>query len=460
MAYRRKCNQITGIYRTADKIDNLKIRVTFKTIFSLIKIPPYNPIDENVAEMQKDEVEVVELTWQEKRLSCKEIQSYQYTEQCKTDLEKLYNEMIGKKQLTKEGKTPGKIFTYTIEDKRDLSRFVIDMPDDPRSDSESRRSKTSLNSAQSTDLLSPTHKVKYGNSLDLTNRGFDSYYIMIELHTEMILITINYRKSDGLLVIYPDFNDFKSNPYMLEVDADTKQMYHFGLENISVTKKPAYHPPSSSRFRSNVQALEQSMTHLHLLPSETSLQRAFLLFQIVKGTGFEYDNLHVKFNVSIPPTTETIHESGHLYGSTHSSYKNTTGTWNFSYCHEIALECTNGFKFSDFLDITFKVISIDEWKRERVEGFTMKRVPLRPGLSEKDDLDCYRIVTDKVLDKLRRYFIGDKGFQEDFSVKRALHMESHSRYGIKTVTTGTLTVIVYVLMQNKAKKIILNGFDD
>lgn len=459
MAYRRKCNQITGIYRTADKIENLKIRITFKTIFSLIKIPPYNPIDENVAEMQKDEVEVVDLVWQEKRLSFKEIQSYQYTEQCKTDLEKQYNEIIRKKQLTKEEKTPGKIFTYTIEDKRDLSRFVLEMPDEARFDNDSSHSKTSANSANS-ELLSATRHRKYGNSLDLTNRGFESYYIMIELHKEMILITINYRKSDGLLVVYPDFNDFKSNPYILEVDADTKQMYHFGLENISVSKKPLY-VPQSNRFRTNLKALEQTLTQLHLLPSETSLQRAFLLFQIVKGKGFEYDNLHVNFNVSIPPTTEAIHESQVLYGSTHSSYKNTkTGTWNFSYCHEITLECTNGFKFNDFVDLNFKIISIDEWKRERVEGFTMTRIPLRPGFSEIQELDCYRVVSDSFLDKLRRYFIGDKGFQEDFSVKRALHIESHSRYGMQTVTTGTLTLIVYILMQNKAGKIILNNFDD
>lgn len=458
MAYRRKCNQITGIYRTADKIDNLKIRVTFKTIFSLIKIPPYNPIDENVAEMQKDDVEVVELAWQEKRLSFKEIQSYQYTEQCKTDLEKQYNEIIRKKQLTKEGKAPGKVFTYTIEDKRDLSRFVLDMPDDTRIDNESSNSKISVNSAHTELLSPPTRQRKYGVSLDLTNRGFESYYIMIELHKEMILITINYRKSDGLLVVYPDFNDFKNNPYVLEVDADTKQMYHFGLENISLSKKPLYAP---HRFRTNIQALEQSLTQLHLLPSETTLQRAYLLFQIVKARGFEYDNLHVKFNVNIPPTTEIMEASGELYGSTHSSYKNSnTGTWNFSYCHEIVLECTNSFKFNDFIDLNFKIIAIDEWKRERVEGFTMSRIPLQPGFSEKQELDCYRVVSDSFLDKLRRYFIGDKGFQEDFSVKRTLHMESHSRYGMRTVTTGTLSVIVYLLMQNKAGKIILNSFDN
>ncbi|XP_063696561.1 tectonic-like complex member MKS1 [Culicoides brevitarsis] len=456
MAHRRKCNQMTGIYRTADKIENLKIRVTFKTIFSLIKIPPYNAIDENVAEMQRDEIEIVDLKWQEKRLSCKEIQSYQYSEQCKTDLEKQYHEIIQKKKLTKEGKTPGKIFTYTAEDKRDLTRFVVEMPDDTtKLDADSSHSKSSSASSDLISSVSKSNQRKFGHSLDVTNRGFESYYIMIELHTEMVLITINYRKTDGLLVVFPDFNDFKSNPYMLEVDADTKQMYHFGLQNISICKK-VQNFTQSNRFRT----LEQSFAQLHLLPSEISLQRAFLLFQIVQGKGFEYDNLHVKFNIGIPPTTEAIHETGILYGSTHSSYKNSKGLWNFSYCHEIALECSTGFKFNDFLDMTFKVISIDEWKRERIEGFTMTRVQLRPGLSEKRELECYRVVTDSLLDRLKRYFIGDKGFQEDFSVKRTSPTDNHSRYGVKTITTGTLTIVVYLLMQNKAGKIVLNPLDD
>lgn len=452
MAHRRKCNQITGVYRTSDKIENLKIRVTFKTIFSLIKIPPYNAIDENVTEMQKDEIETIDLSWQEKRLSFKEIQSYQYTEQCKTDLEKQYYEMIRKKRLTSEGKVPGKIFTYTIEDKRDLSSFVLNMPNDL----EHHSSNTSARSVN-TDLISPMMSRKFGNSLDLTNRGFESYYIMVELHTEIMLITINYRKYDGLLVVFPDFNDFTSNPYILEVDADTKQTYHFGLENISLSKKPQY----ESKLRKNLVTLEETFANMHFLPSETTLQRAFLFLQIVKAQGFEYDNIHVNFNLSIPPTTEVLSESGKLHGSTHSSYKNTsTGFWHFSYCHEIALECCNGFKLNDFVDINFKIISIDEWKRERVEGFTMTRIQLIPGFSEKQDLECYHIVTNSLMDKLRRYFIGDKGFQEDFDVKKSLHVESHSRYGVKTVSTGTLTVIVYLLMQSKDGKIVLRCLED
>lgn len=127
MAHRRQCNQMTGIYRTADNIENLKIKVTFKIIFSLIKIPPFNSLDDETNNLaNNDDQEVVELIWQEKRLSFKEIQAYQFKENCKTDLEKKYNQTIKTKHLSGGVKVPGKIFTYTMEDKKDLGDVMAE----------------------------------------------------------------------------------------------------------------------------------------------------------------------------------------------------------------------------------------------------------------------------------------------------------------------------------------------
>lgn len=278
---------------------------------------------------------------------------------------------------------------------------------------------------------------------------------MVELNTEVVLIIINYRKADGLLVIYPDFNNIQSNPYILEIDADTKQMYHFGFEDISTKIKRTYKPKPIQNSEYKLLELERQMSHLSL-PSETTFQHAFLLFQIIDARGFEYDNIHVKFDVGIPPTTEVL--DGLLHASTHSSYKKRE-LWNFGYCHEIGLECMNGFRIDDFIDLNFEVISIDDWKRERMEGYTTLRVPIQPGYTEKHELNCYRIVTGSFLDSLRRYFIGDRYFQEDMDTKRTIHVSTHSRYGIQTVSTGTLRVIVYLLVQNKAGKIVLTEFE-
>lgn len=62
---------------------------------------------------------------------------------------------------------------------------------------------------------------------------FDVMYIMAELEEEVILAIIKYRVTDGLLLVYPDFNDIDHNPYIREIDADSRHIYQFCIENLS-----------------------------------------------------------------------------------------------------------------------------------------------------------------------------------------------------------------------------------
>ena len=63
--------------------------------------------------------------------------------------------------------------------------------------------------------------------------NYISMHIMADLGIEVLLFTLNWRENDGTFLIYPDFNDIKSNPYYLEVDVDSRYMYHYSIENIS-----------------------------------------------------------------------------------------------------------------------------------------------------------------------------------------------------------------------------------
>lgn len=447
MNNRRKNHKITGIYRTTDNIDDLKIRITFKTIISLIIIPSFHPIPtESSSEVKTDENEVVELQWQEKRLSTKEIQAYQFKENCKTDLEKKYHQLIKSRHLGSGEKSAGKIFTYTTEDNFDPEDFsALNKPDDVID------SKSDISSHSS--VKQPSTPKKFGMSLLTTTRGFETYYVMVELNIDIVLIVIKWRKADGLLVIYPDFNNIHHSPYLLEVDADTKQMYNFSVENISA-KIPKSPNQPFDRLKLHFQLTDTS-THRKqiILPSDRDCSKVNLFFQIVSGTGFEYDNIHVRFTIKIPPTAEPIDVKS-LSGSTQSSLKNSKGVWHFSLCHEVYLQSFDHFQLEDFIDIDFRLLSIDQWKRERNEGFSTLRIPIKPGWEFRDTIDCYRLSTGTVLESLRRFFIGDKNYQEDFSIKRTLHQDGFNRYGLQTVSTGQIEVIAFLILQSKSGKII------
>lgn len=63
--------------------------------------------------------------------------------------------------------------------------------------------------------------------------NFETMHIMADLDEEVILFTIKWRSADRLLIIYPDFNEINTNPYFIEIDSDSRHMYHYGIKNLS-----------------------------------------------------------------------------------------------------------------------------------------------------------------------------------------------------------------------------------
>jgi hypothetical protein len=66
---------------------------------------------------------------------------------------------------------------------------------------------------------------------DLNN--FETMYICADLDPTTVLFIIKYRKLDGLLLVYPDFNKIDENSYLLKIDRNSKQLFHFSIENLS-----------------------------------------------------------------------------------------------------------------------------------------------------------------------------------------------------------------------------------
>lgn len=63
---------------------------------------------------------------------------------------------------------------------------------------------------------------------------FECMYIMADLNEEIQLFSIKYRSSDGLLLIYPDLNNIDANPYLKEIIIDSRHLYQFAMENLSM----------------------------------------------------------------------------------------------------------------------------------------------------------------------------------------------------------------------------------
>lgn len=114
------------------------------------------------------------------------------------------------------------------------------------------------------------------------------------------------------------------------------------------------------------------------------------------------------------------------------------------------------FFFLGTIKITYEVISIDSWSRERSEGYAHYSVPFLAGrFIEK--IDCYRDLGESTwLNWIERYFIGGRRKVQinDFhgittnDTKNLLN-----RYGNCTQTTGQLTISRNVVIQRNIEEI-------
>lgn len=114
MFQRKKFDKRTGIYRTSDRIDNFRFRITLKTLNSFVKVPNFDP--EQLADAEDlDEIESYEFKWQQKRFSDAEVQYYGDETNCVTDTAKQYHQQLNRiDEIT--GGIPRKVFSYVNND--------------------------------------------------------------------------------------------------------------------------------------------------------------------------------------------------------------------------------------------------------------------------------------------------------------------------------------------------------
>lgn len=212
---------------------------------------------------ETDELETHTVQWQEKRLSQKEIDFYNDQENCETDIHKEYHRLIKINGLHDENRMYDKIFTYVPDD-----CYAPPSDDDGTKDAVSvgatatvsgvgankefnlnavrkqrrtkhrrrrrrRRQRMRENSGggENDEEAISQHNIGTSDS----NSVYETMYVMADLvaSVETVLFTIRWNAREGLLLVYPDFNVIHSNPYLKEINADSRHMYQYSLENLS-----------------------------------------------------------------------------------------------------------------------------------------------------------------------------------------------------------------------------------
>lgn len=88
---------------------------------------------------------------------------------------------------------------------------------------------------------------------------FECMHIMADLSEETPLFSISYRSSDGLLLIYPDLNNIDVNPYLKEIIIDSRHLYQFACENLSMD----YCQNEAIQLKSDIELLANKVSFMN-----------------------------------------------------------------------------------------------------------------------------------------------------------------------------------------------------
>jgi hypothetical protein len=182
--------------------------------------------------------------------------------------------------------------------------------------------------------------------------------------------------------------------------------------------------------------------------------RILLLIEIINAENFQYDNIHVQYEIKLPKNMKLV--EGALEGSTHSSFRGDENIWHFGYCCSLVFDIDDEFSLlsieSEKIAIIFNVVSIDSlWHRERHEGTSSLNLPLQCLTRNTEfDLECFRYLHNGSLlrDMLERFFLG--GIRST----NCDQSKAYNLYGNSTVSTGRLKIKIQQIKQTQNSNFI------
>ncbi|EFA08377.1 Meckel syndrome type 1 protein-like Protein [Tribolium castaneum] len=424
----------TAIYRCSDDITNLKIRVKLRQVGDLTG-------EDSDGWEQKD------FAWQQKCFSKSEREYYKDEKNCITDLEKKYHSDVGESHT----EAHFDLFSYTNDDDFALKQEVND------------------NFRENCDENGQGYD--YGQSLVAAVRNpighnyeFEVMYIMADLgeyidstwlKQEQVLCVVKYDRKYKILSINPDFT--KSQPYLIRLEGATIRKYHYFLENVSAQMPEEAHRREKELIRKiNGHKTELLKCLSFKLPAKNKLA-VHLFMELAWAQYFEYGPIYVQYFIDLPSDWSPTDQS-QLQGVTQTCHvTGDEGLAHFGHVFDVTLEYNiedlgkRGIPKCPY--IYFEVISKDTWSRYRTEGLTYKALPVAKPGNYRFNLQCFRLIPDRISGQLRRFFIGDCSSYGDLTwVGLPKHYDGPvlNKYGTNTVGTGLISVTVHVVHQSQA----------
>ncbi|CAF3358718.1 unnamed protein product [Rotaria sp. Silwood1] len=459
--------------------------------------PSKTDVAQALEETKRSEYEEVVISWQQKIFSRFEFDTYgKGTGPDSTALERKYYDDIQKMKANR--KQPGRIFTYIESDPyclaKDLDYFMTDSPNEepsqlalgvnnirkrhsaqPRfkiSDEEYLPKTNLINRKPTPDdirtnhLASLPHQTMYimADLSDIIDTASAQLLIVPQPMNERVLCTIKVY-SNGTIVLEPDFNTGKT-PYIVETGNVNNEVYQYYLEHASMPiNKDDF---IKERKLLNEVRLKQQTRLAQLVGNDFEMPlpaalRLNVYGEIVSGKNFEYDDLYVYYCLDLP---ENWHAEASMIFSGYTPTASATESSNDDdivyYSHPFEFELwymppsvAADHELPRMPKIYFQVASQDGWGRHRTEGYTYLDIPSFPGFYD-EDLSCWRPRGASIFNELRRFFIGGSNELEDISyvaMPKQVQSEKNktplSRFGFRTVTTGTLNIRLNVIFQSQ-----------
>ena len=180
-----------------------------------------------------------------------------------------------------------------------------------------------------------------------------------------------------------------------------------------------------------------------------------IMGEIVSAHAFEYSDLYIRMLVYPPSALSPDSKTEFVTQISHC----TKGKAVFSFPFDLLLLLRgpeSGTTPEVIVEtmppvLMFQVSSLDHWDRHRTEGYSYTHIPLHAG-RHVVSMVTWRPLGDSIIDEMRRFFIGGACELEDMSyiaVPETQHPDAKilSKFGFKTVTSGTIAVTLYVVTQ-------------
>ncbi|XP_018591717.1 tectonic-like complex member MKS1 isoform X2 [Scleropages formosus] len=495
MAERWRADCPEAVYRSRDALANLRLRVRIQRVTSSMLFP--DQLEERVAgEPDKglieldtlrrhtpsavDDQEEQVVAWQEKLFSQFEVDLFRTESTCQSPLDRQYHRDIVALERA-GGRRNQRIFTYTDYDRctsleehtqvlttsnKSSPTFLAERMANVRQRRHERRHIEGHASKSRLVTWEPTED--FVKNSHVVNTPVQTMYIMADLgphgklgqkENEYVLCTVR-ADSNGVITIKPDFN-YSKEPYRVLTNGEKREVWLLSLENASAAISQEEREREQRVYRDLYVRHRDYLSSLVGQDFEMpppGILRLLVNGEVVSAKGYEYDDLYVHFFVELPDDWSASPPQS-LSGVTQTCRTRTLGKDSVAFfCHPFSFEAF--FRKEDETEeslprwpvLYFEVLSLDLWQRYRTEGYGCLVIPASPG-SHTLTCSTWRPLQGGTVAELRRFFIGGSPELEDMSYVRVpstFKGDRLSRFGFRTVTTGSVTFTLHCMQHARA----------